>query len=515
MNTDAYPTHRLRVKSRLRLQGLCLLLGAMSATAQDNVRLPDIGASAQAIVSEQDERRYGEALVRELHRVAQVIDDPLVSGYIRHLGYRLAAFSDEPERDFTFLALDADAINAFAAPGGVIAIHSGLMLLAETESELAGVVAHEIAHVTQRHLARRMENSKKVTIPMMLLMLGAAVAASGSGDGVQAAIVGGQGLMQQMMINFTRNNEYEADRIGIRTLARAGFDPQGMADFFGKMAAVSRNYGGRGIPEFLRTHPVETTRIAEAKGRAGSVTVIKNPDYDPEYFLFVRERVRVMTADTPQELEEYYGVKERGDGLTPAERYGRSLHFLETRRLVEATELLEVLLRDRPNSLPVALATAESEELAGQSDRAEERFTSLYERYPGNLAVTTAFAETLLTRGASSDFRKAESMLRPLLSRYPDNASLFAQYSRAAEESGQYVRAQEAYAQHVFLLGQVYDAVSHLEKLMKKPELDYYERSRVEARLNDYRPILAEIQREDGYDPSEQNRRRDDRISAP
>ncbi|MFK7958196.1 MAG: M48 family metalloprotease [Lysobacterales bacterium] len=493
---------------RLAVIALCMLLGALSAHAQDAVRLPDIGTSARAIVSEQDEQRYGRALVRELHRIAQVIDDPLVAGYMGHLGYRLAAFSDEPERDFTFLVLDADPVNAFAAPGGVIAIHSGLMLLAENEAELAGVVAHEIAHVTQRHLARAVENQQKVTIPMMLLMLGAAVAAGGSGDAVQAAVVGGQGLMQQMLINFTRANEYEADRIGIRTLAKAGFSPQGMAEFFGKMAIVSRNYGGQGVPEFLRTHPVETTRIAEAKGRAESVTVINNPDYDPDYFMLIRERVRVMTADTAQELAAHYADREARRETTPADRYGQALAHIEAHELIKAVEVLEDLQRDLPDSLPVSLAIAEAEEKAGLTPQADTRFADLNDRYPYNLPVVSAYAEALLTRGTKADVKQAETMLRPLLTRFPENAGLFALYARAAESAGQWVRAEEAYAQQVFLLGQVYDAVSQLEKLIKKPELDYYQRSRIEARLNDYRPILAEIQREDGFDPSEQRRER-------
>ncbi|MEM9533886.1 MAG: M48 family metalloprotease [Pseudomonadota bacterium] len=498
----------IRIISKLCLLLTGFALGVGSALAQDAVRLPDIGASARAIVSEQDERRYGEALVRELHRIAQVIEDPLVAGYTEHLGYRLAAFSDEPERQFTFLTLDADAVNAFAAPGGVIAIHSGLMLLAESESELAGVVAHEIAHVTQRHLARAVENSQKITIPMMLLMLGAAVAAGGSGDAIQAAVVGGQGLMQQMMINFTRNNEYEADRIGIRTLARAGFDPQGMAGFFGRMTVISRNYGGRGIPEFLRTHPVETTRIAEAKSRAGQTEVIKNPGHDPENFLLIRERVRVITADNPTELLSHYQLRFESGEAGPADTYGLALAHLQSRNLIQATEILEDLARERRSSLPIQLAMAEIEEQSGARDRADARYERLNGRYPENLAVTTAYAEALMARGLKEDLVRAEEMLRPLLTKHPKSASLHLQYSRAAEGSGQWVRAEENYAQHLFLLGQVYDAVSHLEKLYKKPELNYYERSRVDARLADYRPILAEIQRENGFDPSEQKRTR-------
>ncbi|MDJ0656353.1 MAG: M48 family metalloprotease [Xanthomonadales bacterium] len=482
---------------------LLLLLVCPARSSTEDIKLPDIGTSAGAIVSEQDERRYGEALVRELNRLAHVIDDPLVESYIRHLGFRLAAHSDEPSRNFHFLLIDNKAVNAFAAPGGVIAIHSGLMLLAENEAELAGVVGHEIAHVTQRHLARRMESAQKMSIPMMLLMLGAAVAAGGEGDGVPAAVIGTQGLMQQMMINFTRANEYEADRIGIRTLARAGYDPEGMATFFEKMGRIARNYGGGNIPEFLRTHPVSASRVAEAKIRAGTTQITNNPEWDPDQFYLIRERVRLLTENRPEQLLAHYRERFDTGKANMADTYGLAMAQLNNHDLLNATETLGPLAREHPASLPIQLGMAQIESASGRQDLAKDRLNRALERFPGNLAVSTAKAEILLNHGGKDGAARAEALLRPLLTRYPDNASLFLQYSRAADKTGEWVRAEEAYADHVFLLGRVYDAVTQLEKLLKKPELDYYERSRVNARLDEIRPILAEIQREKGYDPSE------------
>ncbi|MEM9304047.1 MAG: M48 family metalloprotease, partial [Pseudomonadota bacterium] len=252
---------------------LLLVLAVAPVQAQDDgIRLPDIGASAGAVISERDENAYGEALKREFTRLAKIVDDPLIAGYFRLMGYSLVAHSDRPDGNFTFVVVDDDSINAFAAPGGFIALHSQLILTAENESEVAAVVAHEIAHVTQRHIARRIESAQKMSLPMTLLMLGAVLAGSGNGDAAQAAVVGTQALMQQMQINFTRANEYEADWVGIRKLAAAGYDPDAMASFFAKMARENRGYGAR-IPEFLRTHPVESTRIAESKNRARQVTV--------------------------------------------------------------------------------------------------------------------------------------------------------------------------------------------------------------------------------------------------
>ena len=170
---------------------------------------------------------------------------------------------------------------------------------------------------------------------------------------------------------------------------------------------------------------------------------------------------------------------------------------------IHASESLYRYARDRPDSLPIQLAMAQIEAAAGLKDEANARYERVLARFPSNVAVSSAYAETLLATDSRSSAAQAEALLRPLLSRHDADAALFLQYSRAADRTGARVRAEEAYAQHVFLLGQIYDAVTHLEKLLKNQDLNYYERSRIEARVAEIRPILAEIQREHGYDPSE------------
>lgn len=480
-----------------------LAVAPILAGAQDSgIQLPDIGDSSGAIVSLQDEREYGQALMREFRRLAHVVEDPLVEDYIQHLGYSLVAHSDQPESAFTFFVVDNGAVNAFAAPGGYIGVHHGLILAAESESELAGVLAHEVAHVTQRHLARAFESRQKINLPMMLLILGAAIAASGDVDAMNTAVVGGQALLAQMQINFTRANEYEADRVGIQTLARAGYDPQGMSSFFGKMARLAWNYG-EGPPEFLRTHPVNTTRVAEAKNRALHIQVGDAPDRDSENFFVIRERLRVLTAERPQEVLAYYRQMKESDGFGMPEQYGLAMARLQAQDPVGAYEALENLSRERPDSLPIQLTMAEIELLSGRADAAHVRFDGLHARYPGSLAVTMAYADALLKSGQPGSADRADALLRPLLTQFPNVANLFLLYSRAARETGDSIRAREAFAQHVYLQGRVYDAVTQLRNLLESPELNYYQRARVEARLGELEPILARIQRERGWDPSE------------
>ena len=485
-----------------RLLLISLLAAAVFLTgptsAQDGVRLPDIGDSSGAVVSRQEEDAYGKALMREFRRLAIVVDDPLVEEYVRHLGYSLVAYSDEPERQFNFLVVDDDNVNAFAAPGGFIGVHSELLLTADSESEVAAVLAHEVAHVTQRHLARAIENQQKVSLPMTLLMLGAVLAgaSSGSGDAVQSAVVGSQALMAQLRINFTRANEHEADRLGIQTLAAAGYDPDGMPSFFGKMSRIARNYPE--VPEFLRTHPVESTRIAEAKNRAAQVHVARPAaKRDPGYFLLMRERTRVLTADRPADAIAYY---QRLGADELHEAYGAALAHLRSGDAVGAAEIIQPWRESASGSVPLALLLAELEFVAGNGD---QQYQHLVAAYPNHRAVAGSYAEALLKRGGPGDAARAEELLRPLLARRTDDPSLFLLYSRAADRAGESVRASEAYAQHVFLQGRVYDAVTQLRNLLKTPGLNYYERSRIEARLSEMEPILAEIQRENGWDPSE------------
>ena len=240
---------------------------SLSSIAQTGrVNLPELGNSASNVLSNAEEREYAESLIRQMRAYELLIEDPLINDFFSDMGFNLASRSDQPEAAFNFVVLDQDVVNAFAAPGGVIALHSGLILLADTQDEVAGVLSHEIAHITQLHMYRAFEKGKTMNIIAMLAMMGLILASGGDGQVITGAVMGAQAASAQAQINFTRHNEVEADRVGIRTLAAAGYDPQGMADFFSKMGQTSRA-NGEGPPEFLRTHPVSVNRIAEAESR--------------------------------------------------------------------------------------------------------------------------------------------------------------------------------------------------------------------------------------------------------
>jgi len=258
------------------------------ANESSGVKLPDIGSSAASLATPQELRDYGAGMLQEMRAYEMVLDDPLLSDYINALGYRLVASSERPDTGFTFFIVRDPDINAFAAPGGYVAVNAGLINAMNSEDELAGVMAHEISHVQQQHILRAFEDQKKMSIPIMLAMLGVMVAAAGrTDDAAPAALVAGQSLMIQRQINFTRGDEAEADRVGIQTLARAGFDPNAMAGAFQELQKVMR-VNGVDVPEFLLDHPVDTKRIAEAKARAEQLGCPKE------------NRVRSASSATPR-----------------------------------------------------------------------------------------------------------------------------------------------------------------------------------------------------------------------
>jgi beta-barrel assembly-enhancing protease len=254
------------------------MLATGLAGARDfDVKLPDIGSSAAEVMSPQDQREYGAQVLHELRAYGLVLDDALLDEYINALGYKLVSNSDRPDLPFTFFIVRDNDINAFAVPGGYIAANAGLIINMSREDELAAVLAHEISHITQQHLLRAFEDMKKMALPTMLAMLGVLIASSRTHDDTgTAAIMTGTQLMQQRQINFTRQDEAEADRVGIQTMARAGYDPLAMADTFATLQRVMR-VNGVDVPEFLMDHPVDTSRIADAKSRAQNLVCSNVP----------------------------------------------------------------------------------------------------------------------------------------------------------------------------------------------------------------------------------------------
>jgi len=478
---------------RLALAALTLAVSLAAGAQTQNVTLPDMGASAESVLSRAEEEAYARALVMQMRAYNVLNDDPLISAYFEDMGYRLAANSDRPDKSFTFVVLDQDVVNAFAAPGGVIALYSGLILAADDENEVAGVLAHEIAHVTQLHLYRALENQQAMTIPIALAMLAIALAGGGDGEAITSAVMTGQAAAAQTAINYTRQNEYEADRIGISTLSRAGYDPTGMAEFFDKMGRITRAMG-EGPPEFLRTHPVSVSRIAEAQNRAANMP--KTERGDGRDFYLVQARLRAMTARSPDEALDWFEHRGERTEITQAESdalfYGRAIALQRKGEYAEARSLLNNLV-EREQHLAYELQLADLDLDTGRDAAAIDRLAGLYHAFPGNHAISTGYARALLKNGDRAQAETAAVVLRQQLLRHADDPTLQELYARSANIAGDDVRAREAIAESYYLKGKIHEAALQLQDLARREDLDYYQRARITARINELRLELARM----------------------
>lgn len=522
------------------------ILGVMLGPAQAQAprQLPDIGSSAAELLGPAQQREFGRMMQAQLRHYEMTLEDPLLNAWLQTVGDRLVAASDKPRQSFTFFWMKDRQINAFATLGGYIGVNAGLVLAAENEAQVASVLAHEIAHVTQQHLLRAIEQAKKDSVPILLAMLGVIAAAQAAGgassdNASMAALASAQGLMAQRQINYTRSGETEADRIGIRTLANAGYDPNGAAQMFERMQATFRsNQGGarERAPDYLQTHPVTTSRIAEAKalaarhtnsgassstGSNGTVprTGSGNPllpaklriDHalrtgDSGQFAWARERLRVLSANTPAAAIGEYERIRRKTTLGAAQRYGLGLARLLAGDARQALAELEPLYESAPDNLWLGLAMAQAEARAGKRQAAEARLDKLLERLPNNRAIVLTYANLLAERDTPQAGKRAQTLLRPLLGSAGSDPVFQSTYGRVNEIAGDPIRAGEAYAEAAYLNGRPERALAQLNTLKKRPDLDYYARARIDARIAAITPTVLELQRQGIRDPDLQRR---------
>lgn len=466
---------------------LIVVISLSSVADTNRINLPELGNSASDVLSNAEEREYAESLIRQMRAYELLVEDPLISDFFSDMGYNLASRSDQPEAAFTFVVLDQSVINAFATPGGVIALHSGLILLADTQDEVAGVLSHEIAHVTQLHMYRAFEKGRTMNILAMLAMMGLILASGGDGDIVTGAVVGAQAVAAQAQINFTRHNEVEADRVGIRTLAAAGYDPQGMADFFSKMSQTNRA-NGEGPPEFLRTHPMSVNRIAEAESRIQTLPPVEAKE--GRQFYIVQARLRALLEKDPNKAIKHFN-SELKKPLTEAREnghlYGLAIAKQKNAEYDEAEAILSRLLEREPSRLAFQLQMANLQLTRGQHDQAIKAFADLYHSFPGNQAIAIEYGKALLDQNKPELAETASVVLRQQLVNRKNDPTLYALYAQAANLAGEDVRAIEAIAESYYQRGGTEEAIAQLESLERRADLDYYQRARVDARLMELR----------------------------
>lgn len=477
--------------------GACLLalLCAGRVLAQETVVpertqivLPDLGSGANALISRNEERQIGRMILRDLRDTKQVLEDPEAAEYIQELGSRLGAHAQEGEQQFNFVVIRDRGVNAFAVPGGVIGVNAGLILETANESELAGVVAHEIGHVVQRHIARAVEAQSRNSLPMMAALLGAIlVGVAAGGDAAPGLIAMAQGSAMQQQINFTRMEEHEADRVGIGYLSAAGFDPDGMAGFFSTMGRL-QGPDLYQIPYMLKTHPVSALRVAEARARAAQLPPVENRVDSPHYSL-IRERLRVLTAAQDSDLRPYYDGELAAGRDSLANRYGGALADLKAGDGARAAEVLAGLLEQNPGITLLHNALGEALMLADRQDAALQRFAKAAELFPRNVPVTVRYADALLEAGQAG---KAHEILLDLFNNTPPTPDQIRLTARVADAAGDQGDAYYYMAEYHIAGGDLMIATQQLDLALAQERLTTVQRKRYQARREEIRGYLRE-----------------------
>lgn len=473
----------------LRASTLIFLIS--SSWAGNDLRLPDFGDSSDRLLSASEQADIARHYTIELRKLGILVEDPLIEDYLNNLGYRLVVESSEPTQHYSFQLLNSRVVNAFATPGGFIAVHAGLFLETQREDQLAAVMAHEVAHVARKHILRGAEATIKDNLPVMLAMLGAVLLGSGDSDVTGAALAMGQGMMAQNQINHTRENEYEADRLGIQTLALAGFEPVAMAEFFGRMQKLYGSSGDK-IPELLRTHPISSNRIAEARHRA-DIPVQKSATNTQMDYGLIRERIRVLTHANPCQLVDDY--QRKMDWINSSDEQSLLYGQLLAQQLCKSSPELLTQVRKLPDSIPLQyrlLLEADTLIVLREYEEADVILDRLQLQQPRSKGLMMSRVRLLENRGLRKDLARAREILLSATVQFPDTPGLYEMLARIESKSGDEINATLMNAHALFLNGQNRSAIEQLRFMKKRKDLNYYQRSTLEARLEEYINELPE-----------------------
>lgn len=490
IDAPAYGCPRYHVAMRRRILPILLIatlvLPHPSAGLAEG--LPDLGEAAQGEFSPLLEQKIGSSIINDIrNRDPSYVDDPEVTAYLNRLGGKLAAQSQSGSQSFEFFALRDPTLNAFAMPGGYIGVHTGLVLSAQSESELASVLAHEISHVTQRHLARLINKSGQGQAAALLSMAVAILAARSNPDVAMGAAMAGQAAGIQNQLNYSRDFEREADRIGLQLLERSGYDIRGMGSFFERLQKFGRLYENN-APGYLRTHPLTIERISDMDNRIHGRPYKQVPD--SLEFLLVRAKLRAQLGSPQDALTDFQTqLKERKFANEGVVRYGLAQARLRSGDIAGAErELTEIR---RLKLVSPMIETLAAEVLSRQRNHAGavRLLTAARALYPQERAIAYALIAALQDAGQAAD---ALRVVSDELTSYPSDARMHSAQAKSYAQLGQRAEQHRAQAESYALQGQLTEAVMQLELAQKAGDGGFYAQSQIDARLRELKKMLAE-----------------------
>ena len=432
---------------------LVLVLTCAVPTAQA-ADLPVLGDRSSGLVSPNAERQLAQVALQQIRASVDTIRDPILKYYVRRNVHRLAEYSGITESALTTVLVDSPQINAFAVPGGVVGINLGLFVYAEDESEYSAVVAHELAHLGQRHYARSIEEQRAVTPWMLAGMLASlAIIAGGGGDAGVAALFGTQALAQDRGLRFSRARELEADRIGLNTLDRADLDPDAMARMFERMHKAFRFVDQP--PEFLLTHPLTETRISDARNQAERFPKRElEPSHD---YRFMRARAQIHYAESPR-LAIAEAKARRGDSVPDA--YALAVALSRDKQHEEAIAIARPIYDEHRDNLLVAASFAELLIGADRIDEALDLLSRKLQINPGNQPLTYLYAEAL---NAAQRHADAAEVLWQHSRENTDDVDVWELLAETAGLAGDTIGVHRARAEYYALVGAYRQAIQHID----------------------------------------------------
>ncbi|WQG58580.1 M48 family metalloprotease [Pseudomonas sp. RTB3] len=458
------------------LRPTLLTLACLLASPSFADDLPSLGDASSAIVSPQQEHQLGRAWLSLLRGQVPQLSDPQLKDFVETTVYRLAETSQLQDRRLEFILINSRELNAFAAPGGIVGVNGGLFLNAQSEAEYAAVLAHELAHLSQRHFARGIEAQQHMQVPVLAAMLaGIVIAAAGAGDAGIATIMGSQAAAIQEQQRFSRQNEQEADRIGIINLQKAGYDPRAMPSMFERLMRQYR-FDAK-PPEFLLTHPVTESRIADTRNRAEQEKT--GGKEDSLRYQLMRARVQLKYEDTPGLAAKRFQAQLDENPKNDVARYGLAIAQIKGTQLKEARENLAPLLAKAPNDITYNLAQIELDIINNRMPDAQQRTDRMLSQYPSNYPLNQVRVDLLLKQNRTAD---AEKALDGLLKSRPDDPDVWYQVAETRGLSGNIIGLHQARAEYFALVGDFQQAIQQLDFAKRRAGSNFPLSSRIDAR---------------------------------
>lgn len=479
-----------KAKPYLLAVSICVGVFSTQAASAQIDNLPVLGDAVSGTITTQQEYEFGREIIRSMRAQSPLLNDPLIEEYIASLSYHLAANSELTDHRLEFILIDSEQLNAFAAPGGIVGINAGLFTYSDNEGQFASVVSHELAHLSQRHYARGVAQSQSNRIASVATLLASLlIVAAGGAEAGQAALGASQALMMENRLQFSRGNEEEADRVGMRTLYNAGFDPQDMPGMFENMMQM-RSFSRR-IPEFLSSHPLDENRVADSRNRALGLPAVEH--IQNVEFLLMKQRVLLHFENDYQgfidklerDLPQLNGVE------ADAAIYGIAIAQLQRGEFIAASETLSALLRKDPNRISYVVLEAEIAKTAENYEQAIAILEENLDINPNNYPLSMTYAQTL---EASGRYTEAIAVYKKLSQQRPSDTNIWYELAELQGLVGDISGVHQSRAEYFYGTGEFGRALEHLNSALRERNSSLTT-ARINQRLDDIQETIDRFYR--------------------